>query len=504
MVIFVETSYGTVSVSPGPRTINNACLIGKVATIPGTNPFLVRTSTDIPTGLLTSDALYKNINYFLSNKGSSNAGLYCRAVSGAGTINSNVTLSGPIDGSNVSFKSEFAPVEDITALEINKDSTGWYTFPTGNWYTGSVGGTLDGSIKLYAGTGFVYSGTISGAESGFWITSGVKLRADITTNVLSDAYGELISKEFGIIAFAYDQSNNGTITPDRQANYKYASGYCIGGKSWLDDVRKGVALASALTDSNRKVVFFYSLPDSVRESTIIGTGWTSGTSLFEDSPLTVAFGDLDSVIGSQYRAMGFVNRQSTDGVDAAVMAMGNAFTEPPRISMMYRRPTTFSQTTWPTKNEVSAWRSAKLNPLIEVNIGTNAIYCWGNSDTFGAGDERDFNYVRCRDLFNQLIMDNLQALLATNKLKYNMSGIESIESVIKSAGELATLNGYIDGYLSVTIPIKSYVAKDGKMTVGDQLILDAARASKVVNNITVKYKWDGDIEELKISAITSE
>ena len=95
----------------------------------------------------------------------------------------------------------------------------------------------------------------------------------------------------------------------------------------------------------------------------------------------------------------------------------------------------------------------------------------------------------------------LYQILFTRTLKYDLDGIERIESTIRATIQSAVNDNIVDGVGDITIPIKSYLENEDDLSEGELAILTAARASSIVDNITAEYIWNGDIITITIAAL---
>jgi len=495
MVNFIQVNYGTTAVLPEARTLNNGAIIGKVSTQPTENPFYVRTQTELDSYLTdTSSALYKSVVDFLANKGSTNAGVWCYALSGSTETIEDLGLEGLKNASNLTFKCPYVPLTSIANVEINYSNSGWVSVAEGTYWQSGLGsdGSLNGAINFAAATGFYYSGADQGAFSGLFVFDGI--RADVGIGAMSRAYNALLDKDWYIMSFAYDQNLAQPLDPNVSGSYKYASGQCYSDADWLRDIRLGASMATSYQGASHACVFYGALPDGVRTTTKM-SGYASGY-------LTTKYPDLKSLIGANPYLTISQGNQTTDGVSMDNMAFSVSLREHPRNNLMYKSATTSTQTVYPQRNEVSTWRASKINPYIERDNGpSEKIPCFGNGNTFGNGNEGNLNFVRCRDIIRAALMDDLQALIANSNLHYNIAGINAIESQIRATMNQLVADKYCDGFVSVTIPIKSYLANEDSLDTGQALILARARATKIVDNVAVKFKWESDIEGLVINPL---
>jgi len=494
MVRFVEVNYATATPLPGPRTLNNGAVIGKVSVMPTENPFYVRSQSDLDSHLTdTTSSLYKFAVDFIANKGSTNAGIWCYAISGTAETFADLQLDGLKDAVNTTFTSPYAPIESISNVEIAAFNSGWVSVSATGYVTGTSNGLLNGSIAFTTSTGFFWSGVVQGEVSGLFVIDGI--RADVSVGAMGRAFNGLFDKDWNIFTFAYDQDKSQPLDPDLTSDFKYASGQCYSASGWFNDVLVGANMATQFQAQSHAALFYAALPDGVKTTTKM-TGYAVNYSGY-------TFPNLKQLVGNNPYFCAFVGNQTTDGVSMDNMAFSMALRDHPRPMTTYSVPTRSTQLIYPSRNEVNAWRSNSINPFIQLDNGTTKVPCIGGNYTFGLGVEGNINFIRCRDIIRNALIDDLQALVATRRLKYNIDGISAIErQIVATMQNMVNLN-YCDGFVSVTIPIKPYVANEASLDSGQAAILANARATKVVNDVEVKFKWDGDAEGIIINPLTT-
>ena len=525
-ITFVTINFAANAVAARPIQSNNGLLIGRAAAIKSgvANPFHLSSSPGIDLsadyGIESTDQVYKGIQDFFTCLNGANAGLYVYVITGTGgTTESDQTLTGPLNGSNYTFYAPQCPVTSITGLEANYDSSGWMTVPGDFWAMGTgLGGKYDGRVIFKTGTvwgdstdgiGLYYSGTT--ADYGFLTGAGslaaftkdnYSLRADVVVPELGNAFEAVKEKPFFIFSFAYNQALGTPLSVDVLESFKYASGQSYGGYGWLDDAIQGSVMASQFASAGRYCSFWMSMPDNIRESTLLGSGYAAGT-----TNSGYSFSSAKALIGASPRTSLWSAKQGIDASshDIAINAMTVNLKGNPRLSMTYKEPGVFAQTVFPKRSELDGWRAVNINPVIEVQYGINpddVTARFGGNSTLGTGNEKDINFMRCRDLLLYGIRNALQTLLLNGNLKYDLAGIDAIESTINAVmREARDVTKIIDDIGTVTIPVKTYLQKEGSLSTGDKLILAGYRASKEVKGIIVTYKWNGDIESIVIDSL---
>ena len=526
MVVIVDITYGTELSYPPPKVANIGCIIGYSTVIPATNPFTATTIADITAaGIPTSSELYKACEDVFNGAGKLTK-LFVYAISTTQTIATieNVNLLGALNITNTTFISPYIPCTAISGLELNFNGSGWFTQdkvwnhdvpPTFTinsesiWHTGTTAGIVDGSVVLKAlnlYTGLVWSGTsegiVSGTTLGTMFTNAENpslLRADITINTsgMGDAFETLKEAKYNFnkFCFAYDHALGCPADPAGGATYKYMTTKCYGNSGWLHDLLLGANMVSSFNSVGKRCMFLFSYPSiSGAPATLPMYDYASGTTYSGST-----YADVVSLIGANYNIISFADWQTTLGADPAAAWMGSILAEHPRTMLTYKPvPVNISQTSFPSKPIIQGWRQGKVNPLMTVTTNGQENVVLGGNTTFGNGREKDANFVACRHLLADTILDNLQTLLMSRKLKYNLDGIIKIESSIYASMKLCVTNGWIDGVGTVTIPIKPYLLSESSLDTGSKIILETARQSKIVGDISVTFKWEGDVEEIII------
>lgn len=496
MAEFVKIYWRASTPQPGLRKTNNIAMIGRSTTTPSENPFYTTSLQDVlDKGISVSEQAYMAAQSFFAN--TVRAGLWIYIISGDGEGKDNITFTGPNDGKNKTYYCPYAPVTDISNVEV-KHLNEWKDCPdeSGFYDLGTTNDILNGSLT-FTDIGPYWSGI-----TGFYLSPEDSVRADITITPLASAFQGLSEKEFAAFFFGYNQSMAQPLPPTDQ-EYKYGTDYVYNSKSWLNDVLNGAIMATQFNAVGNRSQFFFGLPDKVRETDTIGNYYGSGTAYTGSM-----YGDLPNIIGANIYTQGFSAKQTTDGKDIAAMAAATMMNESPRSSLTYAFPVSYSQIDYPQASERVGWIKAKINPLIQVKHGTNLLTCFGGNLTFGVSGthESNINYIRCKNLLSYALGDNLQVLLLSKnpQLKYDAEGVGRIRSVIYATLIWAKNKGYIDDLKSIEIPIEQYVNNEDSLTEGETAILLAARATKVVNDITITYLWKGEIVEIVINALVSE
>lgn len=499
--MFVEIRDGIATAQPAVVGINNALIIGKATGAPDTNPFLIQSIAGMPSSVIAGDQLYEAAqDYF--DEAAGNAGLWCYVVSTDVVSQEEVLLDGARDSSNTEFYIPYSPLTAVSKVEVliaDRDTgSGWVTQPTTptqeEWYiTGTSNDTLNGQITLGVSGAYYNSGGI--AISGLTLGPNDYIRADVTYGPMGKAFGDINQDDvyFQLFTFGYNQSKVQPQGPTEADDYKYHSGYCYSDVCWLKDNMLGAIMAGNFNSVGKYGVFCYSMPDNLKPNTIM-TGYATGTSYNDGS---YKYNNVRDIVGTSNKVAGFSAKQSVDGRDTAAAVMGTLMRDHPRKTLTTTVPTIFSQVDMPQTPEILGWSACQINVFLQ----DSSFKMWSSNFTHGTSNGAKINFNRCLGIFKKKLNEILLTQIMTRTLKYDLDGVMKIESAIASVQKNMVNLGYIDGMGKIVIPIKAYLQKEGSMSTGDQAILDAARASGILGDILVEFKWNGDIERIVISSL---
>jgi hypothetical protein len=492
----VSVTWGASAPQPGLASLTAAAMIGCAAALPaegGTdvNPVHVYSVLELTStyGLTTDDIIVKAATDFF-NAGGTDLWAYVLVNEDNSATYTDVELTGIKNSVNKTFSCPYSPVSDITNLEYSVNGVDW---------TATADFT---KIETIIGSG-IYTGSVLLGATVPAIDATYTIRADIATSGVGKAIDALQAPEvvFNALCFAYDQSlaATGALITD---NFRYKQTRTYSNTSWLGDVLEGATSVSTLNAAGKRCIFMASLPDSVTPTTLItsvmanGTAYDAGTS---------AYNTLKTIIGTNAFVSLFVAEQTTDGSELAANTMGALMSDEPRKPFKYYPIENLSQTTFPTQGEISNWDTAQINVIASeyFSNGTQFTVVGGNH-TLGTGWEGKINYVRCKNILTNKLIDNLKAVLLTREIKFTSRGSQHVYDVIDATLDWAIANNYIDGKSYILIPVKSYLENEATLTEGQQSWLDTERATGIFNNIEIAYEWKGDVDKIIISALIGE
>jgi len=512
MAEFIKIVYGDAPGGALVRNTDKVCIIGTTTTFSGLINNLNDASTLIDgtsyPGIVVTDPLYIAAKDFLANAGGA-ADLVLYAVPSAESWELNVELL----GESLAWYVPYSPVSGSTGQEMyvgNQHSgiaagyagghiptTGWWTITTGLIKTESEG-VWNGAFTIHS-TGVSVSG-VAGEFTGLLMTGEDRMRVDILKDPLSDAFRTLVAPAiaFQFFAFAYDPSDSSPAAPGEGDDFKYASGNCYSGKSWLKDFYMGKSMADQFNGQGQRTMFIHSKPEKMKPNAIITNTYAADTSFSGATAVNIKYEELKTSVGTDKYICIAGSKQNADSnaIDPAIDLMAKKMAIPARDTLLYT-PTSIGQTDFPDNAEATALRNAQLNEAMYIKglVGTR----WGGNYTFGNGLDADFNYIQCKNLLAYKIETALYALVET-KLHYSLKDVRKIKNTIISTLNAAVeVDKIIDGVGTVTIPIEDFLAKESVLSVTDLAYLNAQRATKIVSNIEIKYKWENDIEKIVIS-----
>ena len=504
MAYMTTVNWGTVAATPGFVNIKSACIIGKATSSPTTNPTLITNIGEMPAGISTSDPLYKAAQDFFAGANGNSLQLLVYALGDSGDTISGTEMVGLKNGVNNTFYFTYSPITAIANVAFNHDNSGWVSETEAtNYTTGTDKQSIEGVYVASGITGFYWSGT--DGITAIVPTIADALQADLTIPALGSAFADLTlpGNPFYFFTFAYDQSAPQHLTGVWEGD-KFDSGNCLNGKSWLNDVYMGKAMADQFNTIGKHTQFLFALPDYVKPQTILYSGFASGTEYDDNSK---KFGEIRNLIGNDKYVSCFSAKldAAPAGNDMAAFSMGDICAQDSPRKSIFGMAMNLAQSAFPQSDEIMTWKRVQVNPVDQVYYtdGTSVIILAGGK-TFGLGVEGDINYIHCKNIFTDSMADALKTLILRREIHYDVAGMSKIEQVILGVEEMAMKNRWIDDLGTVTIPIKDYLLREGTLNAGQQLVLDNARGSKVVSNITVTYKWNGDVETIIINALVSE
>lgn len=493
MGLFVNIKSADTPASPVTANENNAMMIGKSSVIPEDNPFLAADIAKLDGyNIPITSALYKAAqNYFTHVNG--NAGLWIYVVSGSSENGYEIMFEGPRDGSNDTFYSPYSPLTSFDKIECNFYGSGWYEEATGLYTIGIYDGNPDGSVTFPNGLTYIYTGEDgTGYEvSGLYPGATDYVRGDLTYGPLGKAFNSMLADNmyYQFFTFAYDQS---LTQPVAGGGTKFASGQCYGGESWLDDVKIGKMMAASFYNVQKYPMFVTVVPDSMKPNTTMTGEYTIGTSYDGQR-----YSKIRDIIGQSKFVIVSNAKQATDGEDSAASFMGDCMSTHPRKTIS-TLTTSMSQVEFPKNDEVLAWKSAQVNPLLNYA----GVTMWFSGKTLGVGNEQEINYNRCLGIVKKRLRDEILNRIMKRDLKYTLDGVNSLIDTINGAMKRLQVSEIIDaGPITVKIPIKSYLIRESSLNAADKAYLASVRQSQLVKEIGIKFPWGGDIVFVEIASI---
>ncbi len=518
MTMYVNITPGTAPSVAAIRNQRKVVIIGKATAYSG----IIDDIRDADAllgeeyGLVTTDSAYIATKAFLSDVGGgavSSVILYC--IPSTSSEQTEEEFDGIKNGTNQTFVCQYSPLTGATddrQFYLMQPATGSLTsvtFPTGAWYKVTSGwedhvvnGIYNGAMTLNSISGLTISGVTQGTATGIFVLSEYdRLQASVVPQPIGLAYKELSNPlyNFQFLLFAYDPSKETGPTPGSNIGYKYFSGLCYGGKGWLHDLFLGRSMVDQFVANQKPCMFAFSLPERVKPGDKITGLYASGTAYDTDA---YKFEDLKNMVSDQYVFLGSTKQLADESaIDPAVDLTA--------IRMQNYRPTTtfgkslLTQSEFPDGMESRRAMNALINPYvyIPVSFGINEGIRWGSNLTLGSGREGKINYVQCRNYVFKLVQDRIYGYLF-NRPAYTYRGVQGLRSAIESAGYQAfSMEKIIDSNFTVVIPIETYLQNENKLSDPDKIILASARASSLVDNISISYLFAGDIEYINVTAL---
>lgn len=117
--------------------------------------------------------------------------------------------------------------------------------------------------------------------------------------------------------------------------------------------------------------------------------------------------------------------------------------------------------------------------------------------TLGVGYSSRINYVRCKYIISQNLVNGLWALLASRTVLMSYAGMQTVKNKIKGIFKTLQDQRIVDGLAYVRIPVESDLRKN------TQAGRDA-RAARTIPSIEIGFYWFSSLEKIIITGIRNE
>lgn len=535
---YVNISYGTASATVEPSKVGVGCIIGvttnDVGVINNVTASTLADTTNLPSGtgsgaLTSSDPLYKAaMDYFIINPFGT---LVLVGIKTDKVITVNDTAMTKVDDNN--WVSQYSPVTTwadlsdnvgikfkvklksagVTEANANQAIPGTNTYDANTWYYVDANesydegsGAADGySIQLDKENG-VYTGGITFVDDGFSGTLSPSISigddGDETDTYVSFANidGIICHATPPVFSYYMDDMTVNTVDFDAfaigydaekavgdGAGERYAATNCPSGIGYYADLTWAAAMAPQLLAMGQRVVFFAEAP--------VGSSYGESMDSYDAANNGKTTDQMYSIIGTNpYVSMahtwqdsaGAANQVSSGIAEMATFLKGD-----------YRKPLTFATcaipaSSFPSAPVASLWQNMRVNPYIQIrSTGTS---CWGSNYTFGNGNEGYLNFVMCRNILANKLEEAIYNLLFKREIHIDLPSVSRLKETIKNVIDAYT-GIYCDGFGGVTIPLEGYLRQ------GNTTMIEAAKASHSIDNISVQYIWNGDVEYININSL---
>lgn len=502
MSFYINIDYGTTSA--GIRTVSEKAIaiIGKSTAFSGI-AYNVQSLSDL-SGAVAGDPLYDAVEDALAAMPGDTM-IIAAGLPAAGQTYTMQQLNRAPDY----WYTEYSPLtgysnEKIYATDVTQLSgafaspySGFYDIVSGLiWEKVTDAGTnYTGKVTVDASGLVITDGTTT--LSGYIIAEDDKLYADITTSALGEIFEQLSSPQYRFQFFVFAYPNKPTpVDPQLTDDFKYKPEYCINGSGWLDDIATGDALAHRFNAVNQRTLFVASLPDGVSPDTLIGLAYLNGTGV----PNTVRYRDMPLFNQSEWTILVQANVYQPENIDPAIQMVGTRMNVIPRRSSLFAVPagnTMLAEII--SQPVINKWRNARIN-VISTSRASDTPVWHGNFTMSSDPKKGTINYMQVINLLAYDLEMALYGLLySPQPMTYDLDTIIKIEDTIRTVCQQYTETGYIDGYIGTTIPIKTLLMNESSLTPVELAVLEQARASGVIDNIVVTFRWAGDIVKINIT-----
>ena len=117
--------------------------------------------------------------------------------------------------------------------------------------------------------------------------------------------------------------------------------------------------------------------------------------------------------------------------------------------------------------------------------------------TLGVGYSSRINYVRCKYIISQSLVNGLWALFASRTVQMTYGGMQTVKNKIKGIFKILQDQRIVDGLSYVRIPIESDLRKN--TSAGQD-----ARAARLIPSIEIGFFWFSSLEKIIITSIRNE
>lgn len=402
----------------------------------------------------------------------------------------NITANALPAGSNKEWRTEVGPVTAITEVAVWYDgSTRVVQNAAGYTLETDDGGNYTGKFTF----GATFPRNASGVLEDVDETEGDYVEVIFSTGSLTTAMRYLKDTDVQFAALAYDHAF---------MTGSAANGGIYNGTSFLDDMKVLHTYCRQCTAVGMYRQAIISLPASKKPQDVT-SNYGGGAGETFAQLRTNEFGSSENAIVASFI-------QDTDNgepyhadFDGAAVMAGLIRKRAVRSNITGVQNST-AITPYINPSLMQAFKDARIATIVSISHLVNTTFL-NYGYTLSTDSVRKWiNFNRCEWQTKHMVQASLlQLLLEDPPPRYNMQGISRIKAKIRASMEIARMNGWHDGLISITIPIEEYLSiAPSQRNTTQQNIINAASATGIVDNIGIRFSWGGNVEGIFVTGFT--
>jgi len=237
------------------------------------------------------------------------------------------------------------------------------------------------------------------------------------------------------------------------------------------------------TIAGKNVLFFWATPgDADRGETASG--------------MSVNWENIKNFIGQREDVSVMDIKPSSSNHDMAAGLMGMTAGTHPHKTMSFAVPHMGIQEEMPLVDR-SYFNDGQVITVMKRRELSGEPYLITHGFTLGTGYSSRINYVRCKYIISQNLVNGLWELLASREVDMSYKGMQLVRN--KIAGIFKTLQdqGIHDGLAYIKIPVEDDLKNN--TTAGQ-----SARATRTIPSIEIGFYWYSSLEKIIITGIRNE
>lgn len=298
---------------------------------------------------------------------------------------------------------------------------------------------------------------------------GSKVTASFTILSSTASLSETV-ETFGVnmMAVAYENSTT-------KKNYHGAK--CYFGNQSADLMMFTNAIAG------KNCILFYALPGDADIQTS-GAGYS------------VYWDQLKNFIGAREDVALIKAKPSSSNHDMAAGYLGMTAGTHPHTTMTFAVPHMGIQEE-ESLIKRSYWNDGQIATPMTRRELTGNPYLISHGFTLGTGYSSRINYVRCKYIISQNLVNGLWALLASRTVRMSYAGMQLVRNKINGIFKTLQDQGIHDGLAYVRIPVE--IDLKNNTSAGQD-----ARAARTIPSIEIGFYWYSSLEKIIITGIRNE